>query len=121
MLLILFLSDGIPYGSSFGSARYPSKSINLQCSGYELNITSCPVNVSIDNCTELQNFAGVQCFNDTSCVLAGLIDCCRENCKTGSCYCDSACLIYGDCCTDANQVCSGKSIKCALIHTCHLQ
>ena len=47
-----------------------------------------------------------------SCELDGAAQCGKKS--TGNCYCDKACVGYGDCCADFNDVCGeGESGSCA--------
>ena len=118
MLVILLLkyyiitfctAPNILLGSSFGDSRYQPILIDLQCTGNESSIADC-LNENIPgNCTSnASDVAAVQCHSHGACEEAGLTHCCREQCKTGSCYCDSACSIFGDCCNDTGRVCSGE-------------
>ena len=101
-------SDNILAGSSFGNSLYHLKPIELHCNGSEVNITDCPASVNTFN-TSCAEFAHIQCHDIGPCEQAGLINCCSEECETGSgCYCDYACLMFGDCCADFERVCQGK-------------
>ena len=47
-----------------------------------------------------------------SCVSAGYRDCCMtSNCRgePNDCFCDNLCVLYGDCCADANTNCNFNS------------
>ena len=105
-------------GSGFSSLRYPPLSVNVQCDGNETMITECSLAVDTEpgNCTnnDTDLIASVQCANPGECEKAGLIHCCTEKCKAGSCYCDSACSIFGDCCSDTSAVCSGEIYRSSI-------
>ena len=109
-LHFIFSENMILAGSSFGNPRYHSEAIELRCNGSEVNVTDCPASVNTFNtsCANAE-FAGIQCHDIGPCEQAGLINCCIRKCETGSgCYCNYACLIFGDCCVDFERVCHGK-------------
>ena len=47
-------------------------------------------------------------YNDTSTTTKSnsCINSCGQKSKTGNCYCDNACLNYGDCCSDYQSICA---------------
>ena len=55
-----------------------------------------------------------------SCIDAGYDMCCTDGFCAGvpeeaACYCDSVCLIFGDCCDDFEDICPGQDIHSHLI------
>ena len=93
------------YGAGFNEHIYT----NVVCDGDESSIDDCTKSTNIpDTCTAATS-AGVVCDVPipNGCVANGHTDCCLSGCNTGSCWCDSLCHNFGDCCADIEETCPG--------------
>ena len=82
----------------------------IQCSGNETNVTLCSQQTR-PLCSQEQ-LNGVQCAPKTACESHGFDHCCtlgEINCGVAynldTCYCDSNCSLYNDCCEGIQLTC----------------
>ena len=74
------------------------------CTGDEIAAVNCSFSLDTSGCSHA-NDAGVRCSGEVGpCESIGHTTCCTGGgCSPPgiSCYCDSICHVFGDCCTDA--------------------
>ena len=95
------------------------------CNGDENSINDCAKSTNIpDTCTAATS-AGVVCDVPIpdGCVILGFTDCCLSSCHqpAGSCYCDSVCHSFGDCCADIEETCPSGGNKNYICMLCDMQ
>ena len=88
---------------------------NTNCIGNETDVTLCGYTLYPTDCTHQQD-AGVRCSGEIGpCEGAGHLTCCTGGCNVDGCYCDAACHVFGDCCSDAfNKTCPQGTITHAV-------
>ncbi len=78
---------------------------NLNCLGTEDNITQCQY-VLGSSCDHGMD-AGIKCKESSICESAGHTSCCTSGCfvSSESCWCDTFCHIFNDCCENIESTC----------------
>ena len=90
----------------FGSTGQTIQFSGFQCAGTEANLGECTSNNSPPSTCTTATLAGVKCTQIGTCEAAGHTSCCTTfPCNVGSCYCDSSCYIFLDCCPDTTVTC----------------
>ena len=97
-------------GNTYGTPKKAPTVTNFNCLGNEAQLSQCGYNTT--DAGDTDNVAGILCQTKGTCESNGHTGCCFFSCNTGSCYCDSSCHFFGDCCyDDIDLTCPGDFVK----------
>ena len=104
--------------SKYGSEGIPIQQSNYMCAGTEDDLSACATGDGTNCGTD--RTAGVKCNPKGTCEAAGHTECCTSGCNAGSCYCDTACYGFGDCCEDITNTCPDGNPALGMYHELYI-